>query len=93
MTDHSHHSSHEELNISPPKNDFEGIRSHNPTKPLHALLTVLKQHAFTREIASQTGSSSHEELYWPGTIWRNHTTATPTYRGVTLLQCFFISNV
>ena len=42
---------------------------------------VLK-HTCTRGIASLTCSSSHEELSWPGTFRRNHTTATPTVGGL-----------
>ena len=59
--------------ISHPKNDLEGIRSHNPTK----LLCLSPKSKCTREISSLTGSSSHEELDRPGTLWRDHTTATP----------------
>ena len=74
--------------ISHSKNNFEGIRSHNPTKLLCPL--VLKKYSSkyetkrTREITSLTGSSSHEELNRPGTLWPNHTpstTATPTTEG------------
>ena len=64
--------------ISRSKNDFEGIRPHNPTK----LLCLSPKIKCTREIASLTGSSSHEELNHPGTFWRK--TCNP-YRGITLL--------
>ena len=42
--------------------DFKGILSHNQTKLL-CLLTA--EIISTLEIASLTGSSSHEELNWP----------------------------
>ena len=48
--------------ISHTKNDFEGIRSHNPTK----LLCLSPKICGTREITSLTGTSSHEELNRPG---------------------------
>ena len=62
--------------ISHTKNDFEGIRSHNPSK----LLCLSPKICCTREITSLTGSSSHEELNRPGTFWRK--TCNP-YRGMT----------
>ena len=60
--------------MSHPKNDFEGNRSHNPTK----LLCLSAKKQCTREITSVTDSSSYEDLNRPGTFWPNHTTATPT---------------
>ena len=44
--------------ISHPKSEFEGIRLHNPTK----LLCLSPKSICARDIASLTGSSSHEEL-------------------------------
>ena len=48
------------------KNDFGGIRSHNPTK----LLCVSAKIQCTRDFFSLTGSSSHAELNRPGAFWR-----------------------
>ena len=61
-------STHMRNSISHPKNDFEGIRSHNPPE----LLCLSTTPTCTREIALLTGSSSHEELNWPGTFWRKN---------------------
>ena len=44
--------------ISHQKNDFEGIRSHNPTK----LLCLSPKIYCAREITLLTGSPPHEEL-------------------------------
>ena len=57
--------------------DFEDVRSHNPTK-LVFLASSPRTMVCTREIASLTDTSSHEELNWPETFWRNHTAASPT---------------
>ena len=43
--------------------DLEDVRSHIPTK----LLWLSPKTICTLEIALLTGSSSHEELNWPGT--------------------------
>ena len=50
--------------MSHPKNDLEGIRSHNPTKRL----CLSPKNKCTREFSSLTGSSSHEELNRPGDV-------------------------
>ena len=65
---------HVRNSISHSKNDFEGIRSHNPTK----LLRLNPQLKCTREISSLICSSLPGVLNRPGTFWRNHTTATLT---------------
>ena len=62
--------------ISHPKNDFEGIGSHNPTK----LPCLSPKKSCTREITLMTGSSSHEELNCQGTFCRRR--CNP-YRGMT----------
>ena len=46
----------------PTLQDFEGIRSHNPTT---LLCLSPKTTQYAREIASLTGRSSHKELNWP----------------------------
>ena len=63
--------------ISHAKHDFEGIRSHNPTK----LLCLSPKIESTLEISFMTGSSSREELNRPGTVWCKK--CNP-YRGMTL---------
>ena len=62
--------------ISHPKNVFEGIRLHYPTK----LLCLSPKNKCAREITSLTGSSSHEELNRPGTFGAK--SATHVYRGI-----------
>ena len=56
---------HMRHSISHPNNDFEGIRSHNPTK----LTCLSPKNKCTRENNSLAGSSPHEEVNRPGTVW------------------------
>ena len=56
---------HMRHSISHPNNDFEGIRSHNPTK----LPCLSPKNKCTRENNSLAGSSPHEEVNRPGTVW------------------------
>ena len=59
--------------IAHPKNDLEGIRSHNPAK----LLCLSSPKTICgREIADS--STSREELNWPGIPFFGAKSATPT---------------
>ena len=67
----------EEHNISP-ENDFESIRSHNPTK---LLCLDPKIKCTLEKISSLTGSPSHGELNRSGAFW--HKMRNP-FRGMNL---------